>query len=47
MGTFFEHLAIFLVAALPVLLFLGVIAAIVLTIIWLVRRNKKKNNKLQ
>lgn len=47
MGTFFEHLAIFLVAALPVLLFLGVIAAIVLTIIWLVRRNRKKKNKLQ
>ncbi len=44
LGTFFEYLAIFLVGAFPVLLLLGAIAAIVLTIIWLVRRKKKKKS---
>lgn len=42
LGVFFEYLLLFLVGAFPILLFLGIVTAIVLTIIWLVRRKKKK-----
>ena len=42
MGEFLQDFAVFLVAALPIVLFLGLIAAVVLTIIWLCKRGKKK-----
>lgn len=43
MGTFFEYFVIVIVAIFPTLLLLAMIAAITLTIIWLVRRKKRKN----
>ena len=44
MGTFLEYLVIFLVAAFPILLFLGVIAFIVILIVRLVKRSKRNKN---